>query len=353
MDESSTRERTSEPPWPRVMRWSRGRRRSVDRGTRRPAIELRNQSVRDADAVKPKRKATSSRALSRALYESRAVEDPVHAWKLFAPEQGDPVGARRGLAAGRSEKVSGRTPDMYADGKSDGCVVPMKPPNNDGLNPSAEVVEGRRPTKGNTLKRPPRPGRRAGPRTSIGLDGCVKQVPLRTREGGTVHALLHHVTSPTAARSFYALKREAAPGVDGVTWRSTRKTRSSGWQDLHDADPSRAVPGAALKRIYIPKADGTATPAWASRPWRTKSSNRPWLTVLNADLRGGLPWLFLWIPAGRAASMMRWTPCVVGITAKEVNWVLDADIQAFFDTIDHDWLMKFLEHRIADRRIFA
>ena len=111
-------------------------------------------------------------------------------------------------AAGRSEKADGRTSDMHAGGKSDGRIVPKKPPNNGRAHPSAEAVEGRRPTEGNTL---PAAAPRTQSRTSasIGLQR-VREAARRDRRARFT-ALLHHVTVDLLRDSFYALKRERPP----------------------------------------------------------------------------------------------------------------------------------------------
>src|SRR5262249_10320017 len=107
----------------------------------------RNHRFRGADAVNPSGRQHRRRRYGQAVGGPRAVEDPAHAWKLLAREPGDPTGIRPGVAD-RPEKVVDRTSGMYAGGKSDGRIVPGKPPNK-GMR-LAEAVEGRRPAKGNT-----------------------------------------------------------------------------------------------------------------------------------------------------------------------------------------------------------
>src|SRR5262249_52063087 len=117
--------------------------------------------------------------------------------------------------AGRPEKATSHTSGMHGDGKSDGCIVPTKPPNKDGLSTSTEGVEGRRPTEGNTLPQAPC-------RTQSRADGWsgLQRVREAARKDKRARftALLHHVTVDLLRDSFFALKRQAAPGVDGMTW---------------------------------------------------------------------------------------------------------------------------------------
>src|SRR5262249_15542403 len=121
-----------------------------------------------------------------------------------------------GGAADRSGKGSPRKPDTHDAGKSDGRIVPRKPPNNDGLPTSAEAAEGRRPTEGNSLQTATSPTQ-SGTGVSSGLER-VRQVARRDKKARFT-ALLHHVDADALTRSSYALKSQAAPGSDGVTWR--------------------------------------------------------------------------------------------------------------------------------------
>lgn len=249
-------------------------------------------------------------------------------------------------AAGRSEKVGDHTPGMHAYGKSDGCVVPKKPPNKDGRHPSAEAVEGRRPTEGNTLPLAvPRTQRRTG--TSIGLQR-VREVARRDRRARFT-ALLHHVTIDLLRDSFYALKRNAAPGVDGQTWQQYEAELEDRLPDLHKQVHKGTYRAQPSRRVYIPKSDGRQRPLGIAS-LEDKIVQQAVVTVLNAIYEEDFLGFSYGFRPGRSqhdALDALW----VGIMGKKVNWVLDADIRGFFDTIDHGWLMKFLEHRIADRRV--
>ena len=230
----------------------------------------------------------------------RAVGDPEHAWKLLAREPGDPGGTRPDGGAGRSEKAKSRTSDMHVSGKSDGCVVPEKQPNKGSA--SAEAVEGRRPTKGNTLQT-------ATPRTqsrtsvSIGLQG-VREVARKDEVRFT--ALLHHVTIDLLRDSFYALKRKAAPGVDGLTWQQYEDGLEDRLADLHDRVHRGTYRAKPSRRTYIPKADGKRRPLGIAS-LEDKIVQQAVVTVLNAIYEEDFLGFSYGFRPG-AAHMMRWMP---------------------------------------------
>jgi RNA-directed DNA polymerase len=246
---------------------------------------------------------------------------------------------------GRLEKDMSSKPSMHVDGESDGRVVPVKGSNKDG-HPSAEGLEGRRPTKENT-EQPTPPRTQSRTSESSGLRGVrdVARKEKRTR----FTALLHHVTVERLRDSFYALKREAAPGVDGVTWREYETDLMGRVEDLHHrvhAGTYRAQPS---KRAYIPKADGRQRPLGIAA-LEDKIVQHAAVVVLNAIYEEDFLGFSYGFRPGRGphdALDALW----VGIMRKRVNWVLDADIRDFFGTLDHGWMMRFVEHRIADRRI--
>jgi RNA-directed DNA polymerase len=249
-------------------------------------------------------------------------------------------------AMGRSEKVNSRTSDMYADGKSDGPIVPEKQPNNRGLMPRAEAVEERGPTKGNTAQTAVARTQGRGA-TSIGLDG-VREAAKKDRNARFT-ALLHHVTAAQLRESFYDLKRQASPGVDGVTWSVYEEDVERRLHDLHERIHSGTYRAQPSKRTYIPKPDGRKRPLGIAA-LVDKVVQHAVATVLNAIYEVDFLGFSYGFRPGRSAHDGL-DALYVGLTKRKVNWVLDADIQGFFDTIDHEWLLKFLGHRIADRRI--
>ena len=249
-------------------------------------------------------------------------------------------------AVGRPEKVNSRTSDMYAVGKSDGLILPEKPPNKDGLEPSAEAMEGRGPTEGNTSQTAvARTQSRTA--TSIGLRG-VREVAQQDRNVRFT-ALLHHITVERLGVSFHALKRQAAAGVDGVTWRDYEKGLEEHLHDLHEQIHSGTYRASPSKRTYIPKPDGRMRPLGIAA-LEDKIVQHALATVLNAIYEVDFLGFSYGFRPGRCPHDGL-DALFVGLTTRKVNWVLDADIRGFFDTIDHGWLLKFLEHRIADQRV--
>jgi RNA-directed DNA polymerase len=251
-----------------------------------------------------------------------------------------------GGAAGRPEKVHDRTSGAHAHGKSDGRVVPKKSPNKAGPNPTAEAMEGRRPTEGNTMQT-------AASRTQSRLDALdaldrVREAARRDRRARFT-ALLHHVTVERLQEGFYALKHEAAPGVDGVTWEQYDIDLEDRLRDLHRRIHEGTYRAQPSRRAFIPKADGRQRPLGIAA-LEDKIVQQAVVRVLNQIYEVdflGFSYGFRPKRSQHDALDSLW----VGFMGKKVNWVLDADIRGFFDAIDHGWLCKFLEHRIADRRI--
>jgi group II intron reverse transcriptase/maturase len=250
---------------------------------------------------------------------------------------------------GRPEKGSNWTSGMHVRGKSDRPVVPMKSPNkgDSGIKEaSAEGTEGRGLAKGNMRQTAmPRTQGRSG--VSNGLLR-VREVARRDRRARFT-ALLHHVTVDQLRESFYALKRKAVPGVDGVTWAQYEEGLEDRLHDLHDRVHRGSYRAQPSKRAYIPKADGRMRPLGIAA-LEDKVVQQAVMTVLTPIYEGAFLGFSYGFRPGRnqhQALDALW----VAIMGKKVNWVLDADIRGFYDTLDHGWLMKFLEHRIADRRV--
>ncbi len=246
---------------------------------------------------------------------------------------------------GRPEKAARRTSGMYETGESDGLIVPTKRANKAGK-PVAEFVEGRGSTKGNAPKTAThRTQGRAS--VSIGLKG-VRKAAQRERNAKFT-ALLHHITLPQLRRSFYELKRSASPGLDGVTWQEYRRGLEERLADLKDRVHSGRYRAQPSKRAWISKEDGRRRPLGLAA-LEDKIVQQAVKTVLEQIYEVDFMGFSYGFRPGRSqhnALDALW----VGITMRKVNWVLDADIRGFFDAIDHEWLLKFLEHRIADRRM--
>ncbi len=257
-----------------------------------------------------------------------------------------PTPAEVGMT-GRLEKATSRTSSTHVGGKSDRPIVPKKPPNNGGLTmPPAEVVEERGLTEGN-IGQTAVPRTQSRTRTSNGLAG-VRSVA-REDKRARFTALLHHVTVDLLRESFYALKRQASPGVDGMTWGQYEVDLENRLVDLHGRIHRGAYRALPSKRTYIPKADGRQRPLGIASV-EDKVVQQAVVTVLNHVYEEDFLGFSYGFRPGRSphdALDALW----MGIMGKKVNWVLDADIRGFFDAISHEWMMKFLEHRIADRRI--
>ncbi len=162
-------------------------------------------------------------------------------------------------------------------------------------------------------------------------------------------ALLHHVTAPLLLNSYYELKKQAAPGVDGMTWQQYGTGLTERINDLHDRVQRGAYRAQPSKRAYIPKEDGRPRPLGIAS-LEDKIVQQALVTVLNEiyeqDFKG---FSYGFRPSRSAHDAL--DALSVGLIRKKVNWVLDADIRGFFDNVDHGWMLKFLQHRIADRRV--
>jgi retron-type reverse transcriptase len=247
--------------------------------------------------------------------------------------------------AGRSGKAIGRNPEMHVGGKSDGSVLPTKQPNKAG-GPAAEVAEGRDPIKGNT-------GEQNASRTQSRVDAhsALERVRKAAKADKTKRftALLHHVTVDRLREVYLSSKKHAAAGVDQVTWQHYGERLEDNLRDLHARVHSGAYRAKPSRRVYIPKADGRQRPLGIAA-MEDKILQGAVVGVMNCiyecDFRG---FSYGFRPGRGAHDAL--DALAVGMLRKKVNWVLDADIRGFFDTIDHGWLVKFIEHRIADRRV--
>lgn len=242
----------------------------------------------------------------------------------------------------------GRKTGVNGGEESDGVVVPMSPSNKakERQAGAAEGVEGRTPTKENTSQSRTPPAQ-DGRGVSQGLTGVRRVAKERKQERFTT--LLHHVTVDLLRASFLSLKRKAAPGVDGVTWRQYEEGLEARLAGLKDRIHRGTYRAQASRRIYIPKADGRQRPIGIAA-LEDKIVQQAVVTILNeiyeVDFRG----FSYGFRPGRSPHQAL-DALSVGITRKRVNWILDADIQGFFDQMSHEWTMQFVQHRVADERI--
>src|SRR6516225_6109641 len=232
---------------------------------------------------------------------------------------------------------------MNGSGQSDRFVVPANPPNKAA---AAEAGEERERTKGNTAGET-RPGRSAGPGVSSDL-GRVRQVAQRDKEARFT-ALLHHVSLERLVMAYWDLSPKAAPGVDGVTWESYGQDLVANLRDLHDRVHSGRYRARPSRRAYIPKADGRLRPLGITA-LEDKIVQRAVVEVLNAIYEEDFLGFSYGFRPGRSPHDAL-DALAAGITGKRVNWIIDADIRDFFTKLDQAWLVKFLEHRIADERV--
>jgi len=232
------------------------------------------------------------------------------------------------------------------DGKSDSSVVPEKPPNNAGR-PAAEVVEGRGLAKGNSPEsNASRTQRREDAPSALER---IRQAARKDRKQRFT-ALLHHVYDVERLRAAYlAIKRDAAAGIDGETWRHYGESLEGNLLDLSERLKRGAYRAKPVRRAYIPKTDGRLRPLGVPT-LEDKIVQRAVVEVLNAICEEDFLGFSYGFRPGRSPHQAL-DALSVGIWKKKVNWVLDADIRDFFGTLVHEWLVKFVEHRIGDRRV--
>jgi RNA-directed DNA polymerase len=235
---------------------------------------------------------------------------------------------------------------MNAGGKSDACIVPKKLPNKGRGNLAAEVVEERRAIKGNAV-RPAMPRTQSRESMSPGLQRV--RTAARKDTDARFTSLLHHVTVSELKDSYLALKRQAAAGVDGVTWSEYKKNLDQRLADLHKRVHDGTYRALPSRRVYIPKPDGRKRPLGIAA-LEDKIVQHAVGKVLSAIYEEDFLGFSYGFRPGRGQHDAL-DALFVGLSRKKVNWVLDADIKGFFDAISHEWMQRFVEHRIADPRV--
>jgi RNA-directed DNA polymerase len=221
----------------------------------------------------------------------------------------------------------------------------MNHSNQDGK-PWTENEEGRPLIKENTLQ-PSTSPTQSETRVSQGLEGVRKAA--REHKEMKFTALLHHLTVDRLRESFHALQREAAPGVDGTTWQEYETGLEGRLVDLHSQVHRGAYRAKPSRRVYIPKADGRQRPLGVAA-LEDKIVQHGVVTILNAIYEEDFLGFSYGFRPGRGQHQAL-DALTYALLRKKVNYVLDADIQSFFDRIDKSWMIKFIEHRVADRRI--
>ena len=211
---------------------------------------------------------------------------------------------------------------------------------------AAEPVERRAGTKGNA-------GWQSTHRTqsresvSQALERIRQVAKARKKERFT--ALFHHISTDLLEQAFYELKKDAAPGVDRLTWKDYEVDLECNLEDLHDRVQRGAYRALPSRRVYIPKPDGRQRPL-AVAALEDKIVQRAVVALLNAIYEEDFLGFSYGFRPGRGTHDALDALCV-GIGSKKVSYILDADIRSFFDAISQQWLIRFLEHRIGDRRI--
>jgi RNA-directed DNA polymerase len=234
---------------------------------------------------------------------------------------------------------------MHGREKSDSAIVAGKSANK-AAPTAAEPVEPRAGAKGNarqqsTLRTQCRK------RVSQALERVRQTARQRKKERFT--ALLHHISIDCLRTAFFALKRDAASGVDGLTWPTYEADLDRNLTDLHERVHRGAYRALPSRRTYIPKADGKQRPL-AVAALEDKIVQRATAAVLNAIYEED----FLGFSYGfrpKRGQHDALDALVVGIKSRRVNFVFDADVASFFDSVSKDWLVRFVEHRIGDPRI--
>ena len=249
-----------------------------------------------------------------------------------------------GRSAGEGKS---RTARMYASEESHSGILPMNRSNKDRKS-LAESEEGRPLIKENAHQPNTHPTQ-SEERVSQGLARVRKAA--REHKEMKFTALLHHLTVDLLRESFYSLKRKAAPGVDGVTWQEYETGVEDRLVDLHSRVHRGAYRAMPSRRVYIEKADGRQRPLGVAA-LEDKIVQQAVVTILNQIYEEDFLGLSYGFRPGRsqhdALDALSYT-----LLKKKVNYVLDADIRSFFDNLDKSWLVKFVEHRVADPRILG
>jgi len=256
-----------------------------------------------------------------------------------------------GNSVDRSEKVKSRTADMYASGKSDKLVGAERQMNKGNQRPEgrqnpAESAEQRSLTKGNT-SRTSTAGTQRPDKVSNGLER-VREVARRDRRV-QFSALLHHIDVPLLWESYERLKRRAAPGVDGVRWADYQEGLLARLTSLHERIHGGSYKALPSKRARIAKEDGSERKLGIAA-LEDKIVQQAVARVLEAIYEEEFVGFSYGFRPGRDQHRAL-DALSVGLTRRSVNWVVDLDIRGYFDHIQHDWLIRFLEHRVADKRV--
>ena len=234
---------------------------------------------------------------------------------------------------------------MHECGKSASAIVAGKPAN-EVEQSTEESVEQRAGTKGNADQQNTH---RAQNRDSVpsALDRIRRVARERKKEKFT--SLFHHISVDLLEEAFCELKRNAAPGTDGLTWQGYEADLERNLEDLHARLHRGAYRALPSRRVYIPKPDGRQRPL-AVTALEDKIVQRATAALLNAIYEEEFLGFSYGFRPGRGTHDAL-DALIVGINSRKVNWIFDADIRSFFDSVSWEWLIRFVEHRIKDSRI--
>src|SRR6266568_3517067 len=247
---------------------------------------------------------------------------------------------RRSAGEGLSHKAL-----AYDYKESDSGILPMNQSNKDGTTPAQSGEE--RPLIKENAGQPNTYPTQSGKGVSQGLAGVRKAA--RENKEMKFTALLHHLTVDLLRESFYSLKRKAAPGVDGVTWQEYEDGLEDRLIDLHGRVHRGAYRAMPSRRVYIEKEDGRQRPL-AVPAIEDKLVQHAVVTILNQIYEEDFLGFSYGFRPGRSQHQAL-DALSYALLKKKVNYVLDADIRGFFDNLDKSWMVKFVEHRVADPRI--
>ena len=234
---------------------------------------------------------------------------------------------------------------MHEPEKSVSVIVAEKPTNK-AKQAAAELVEPRTETKGNADQQSTG---RAQDRESVSQ--ALERVRRAARQGEKERftSLLHHINPAMLRTAFYAMKRDAAPGVDGMMWETYEEDLDQRVENLHARVKTGAYRAQPSRRSYIPKEDGSKRPL-AVAALEDKIVQRAVAWVLSVIYEESFLGFSYGFRPGRSQHDAL-DALIVGISSRKVNFILDADIRSFFTEVSQQWVVRFLEHRIGDKRI--
>src|SRR3984885_7521807 len=308
-------------------------------------IQLRKLSIQTATPLKcaegnmNKRDSASSCSVRRSRRPHCTPRNFMHENRETSETPAAQPG-HRSAGEGLSHKAR-----AYVYEESHSGILPMNHSNKDGTSP-AESGEGRPLIKENAGQPNTYPTQ-SGKGVSQGLAGVRKAAKGNKEMKFT--ALLHHLTVDLLRESFYSLKRKAAPGLDGVTWYEYEAGIEDRLVDLHSRVHRGAYRAIPSRRVYIEKADGRKRPLGVAA-LEDKIVQHAVVTILNQIYEEDfLGFSYGFRPGHSQHDAL--DALSYALLKRKVNYVLDADIKGFFDNRDKSWLIKFVEHRVADPRI--